>query len=738
MYESGFSEEFHRARDRYRETGSPEIWLAFKHVDGAIQADAGPQLTQVLNFKQEQISVREFLFKEFTEVIEFERRLRNWVENYIFSRLLPAQPSGETGPSTQAVVDLQMPPRDVDASSKSQLAVPADLADSAERILSVLHQPEFEAYWDAGFALSNIDLARMLLHLKAWLWLSYGGEALSVHEINLLYQHRGDVRLVFPENIFCLRIVAGEASDVTPGWFWFRNHTTENCVSQMVFAIVRDHDVPHGSRMINLLEAGGVVLEQDQLDDLMESAKSEGKLEVARALASYIGGVGDERHLSLLERPEFAERSELTADLTAARLRVLARQDLQRAVDAAIATGTEIPDPVLEMIELQGDSVSVAALSTLSRQATDKVRLVATSTLIRRGELGEEALRSLLSDKSSAVRAAICAALVEGGAGIEINDIRKCLESTNLGLTLMGMSATPQPEQLIVAQMRRLPQEALEGQIEWLKPDGALAYQALGLEYFASVQSRIRRDLADNFSELERQWVESMRARIIEDLGQLSGSERARAQQIVDSKISEMIDPALREFIRSRYIEAALRVLAEKGEPADADYARRHLKPNSGIRQWGTIRLLSRFGIASDAGTLIAVAKASFGEDRDEAIRGALSLAPGPEGAAKAFLESDDPAFVAPALRALTEHSVSEVVPFVEPMLGSKRDDIRVLAVAFLAEKLSRGDLESLMVTYREGLYYYYNVGCWLDRVLYAPSPFCEVFRKRLASKLPG
>jgi hypothetical protein len=165
------------------------------------------------------------------------------------------------------------------------------------------------------------------------------------------------------------------------------------------------------------------------------------------------------------------------------------------------------------------------------------------------------------------------------------------------------------------------------------------------------------------------------------------------------------------------------------------EFARKYLKPDAHIGQSAAISLLSRFGVASDAETLIAVAKASFGRDRDQAIQGALTLAPGPEGAAKTFLESDDPAFVAPALRALTGHAASEVVPFVEPLLRSKRDDVRVLAVALLAEKLSRDDLESLIVKYRQGSYYY-NVGCWLDRVLYAPTPFREVFRRRLAAKL--
>ncbi|HXQ22243.1 MAG TPA: DUF4062 domain-containing protein, partial [Candidatus Acidoferrales bacterium] len=151
VYESGFSEEFHHARDRQRETKSPEIWLAFKRVDEAVQADAGPQLTQVLNFKREQISAREFLFREFKDVVGFERDLRSWLSEYIL-KFYFAQPSGETGPPTQSAVDLQPPSRDVSASNVRQRPVPPDLTDSAERIVSVLHQPELDGYTDGGYA----------------------------------------------------------------------------------------------------------------------------------------------------------------------------------------------------------------------------------------------------------------------------------------------------------------------------------------------------------------------------------------------------------------------------------------------------------------------------------------------------------------------------------------------------------------------------------------------------------
>lgn len=50
-YESGFEEEFNRAKKRRQETGAPEIWMFFKEIEPARLSDAGPQLQKVIEFK---------------------------------------------------------------------------------------------------------------------------------------------------------------------------------------------------------------------------------------------------------------------------------------------------------------------------------------------------------------------------------------------------------------------------------------------------------------------------------------------------------------------------------------------------------------------------------------------------------------------------------------------------------------------------------------------------------------
>lgn len=62
---SGFEEEYMRALDRRRTSGSPEIMLFFKKVSDESLADPGTQLQAVVNFRRAQEQDNELLFNEF-------------------------------------------------------------------------------------------------------------------------------------------------------------------------------------------------------------------------------------------------------------------------------------------------------------------------------------------------------------------------------------------------------------------------------------------------------------------------------------------------------------------------------------------------------------------------------------------------------------------------------------------------------------------------------------------------
>jgi hypothetical protein len=66
--------------DRWKKTGSPEIFVFFKHVDPGQMADPGPQLQKVLAFRKSLEDSRQVLYRFFADEKEFtaevDRHLR--------------------------------------------------------------------------------------------------------------------------------------------------------------------------------------------------------------------------------------------------------------------------------------------------------------------------------------------------------------------------------------------------------------------------------------------------------------------------------------------------------------------------------------------------------------------------------------------------------------------------------------------------------------------------------------
>jgi hypothetical protein len=91
QHSSGFEEEFERARNRRKTQGEPEIWLFFKHVNPARARDAGPQLSQVLKFREKQEALREVLFREVVDIDDWKAQLQDWLVQHVIKQHLALQ-----------------------------------------------------------------------------------------------------------------------------------------------------------------------------------------------------------------------------------------------------------------------------------------------------------------------------------------------------------------------------------------------------------------------------------------------------------------------------------------------------------------------------------------------------------------------------------------------------------------------------------------------------------------------
>lgn len=74
-YSSYTEEEFHRALDRWKKDGAPEIFVFFKDIDPASMADPGPQLVKVLEFRKRLEETRVVLYHGFVDEHQFSAEI---------------------------------------------------------------------------------------------------------------------------------------------------------------------------------------------------------------------------------------------------------------------------------------------------------------------------------------------------------------------------------------------------------------------------------------------------------------------------------------------------------------------------------------------------------------------------------------------------------------------------------------------------------------------------------------
>jgi tetratricopeptide (TPR) repeat protein len=82
-YSSGFEEEYELGKRLREEGDKPEIMLYFRKVSDDMLADPGPQLRQVLNFKEKIEHEKKFLYKSYEDENEWEKLFRDHLSRWL-------------------------------------------------------------------------------------------------------------------------------------------------------------------------------------------------------------------------------------------------------------------------------------------------------------------------------------------------------------------------------------------------------------------------------------------------------------------------------------------------------------------------------------------------------------------------------------------------------------------------------------------------------------------------------
>ncbi len=280
-------------------------------------------------------------------------------------------------------------------------------------------------------------------------------------------------------------------------------------------------------------------------------------------------------------------------------------------------------------------------------------------------------------------------------------------------------------EVIALARLRGRTEEELERSVLW--HDGKNAYEVLGMDHFDNYAPKIRADLADGFERLHSDWIADSERQIMSQIPSdlIPPEKHELFTKIVREQIRQT--EKFEDFIREQFTAAALRILAAIGDASDLPLARDHLLSGKLIRPMGAVEIVRKYGGDADVEALIKLTRDTYSEQRVASATAALEVSVDKLAAIRSLLSIGESAVAAIALRYAVDHLEKDAAQEIaREALSSKDTGTRQEATAVLVRVSERDELERELAAYQHEGPYYYNVVCWLDRVLYAPEPLRE------------
>lgn len=707
-YDSGFHEEFMLARARHRTTGRPNIWLFFKSVDPDSLKDPGEQLKKVIRFKDSQIAMKELFFKEFPDTSSWSELIYDCLSEHILD-LVQKESQAEIKASSSV------------AEESAEITLVRSLPEEGQ------HYPQETVALFDGIAtalkadnLEGLDFwksLRLLLQSSAWVSGSASWKLFDNHEINYVYQRRKDWRLTFEEWVFLVRSFLQDNQNVRPGWWWLGKGGEERVDEVLSYHAEFDTEDSIRKNAFSLLAD----TKYRSPLDLIKKGLADSDEDIVLSAIRLLGNAENLDYIDLLEPLIRSNQSRIKNEAIIARLGLIYPKDPNAAFKELVASGIDVPPVISDCLKSMDLKVDTALLMDSLQHGGSSVRRFSAQYLRNAKLLKQDTANSMLSDTDPMVRKEGILALIDLGSDYDLDFVDELFR------TGKGSQGGSLPSKVVVEEIYPLvlknsePSELLAS-IGFFSHRSDVYYHFLAIERFSAIEARIRRDLDDEFQQLRRDSEAGMR----KEYGDAG-------QSLIDSWSEDLIG-----FQRSKFISAGLAGLAKNGTKDDVKYARKYLGGTQyNMGDYSAITIMAKYGDNSDVGQLVRLASTIPYEDIiRHAILTALDLSTDKFELVKTLVNNDSLGIAETAMNYVVKFQSDAKTKLAKECLLSKRDEIRLVAVAILMEGLDESSLEGVLSEYVQSAKYYYNVVSSFDRYLYAPARYKTYFREQISGNL--
>jgi len=559
--------------------------------------------------------------------------------------------------------------------------------------------------------------------------------ALETHEVQMLYCERKNMSLLRGEIFLLMKSVFADVYENKAGWFWVKSVKSRDILYLLEWLCMKERDEDISIGCLQLLKH----FWSDETGTIIVSNVSSDKKKVRLEALKILEELASEKCLDILEKAATDQDIDIQRGARRAKLAILARYDPSKAAsyieefenEYATGSGSALSE-IMPKLKVDG-------LRKLKEHKDEKIKQLAVVELAKRGELDENELDVLINDGDVQLRYWGYYTLIDKGKKFDVAEIRKNWPNQRRYMpytpSLLGSFFTHvevnRLNELIVKILKTYSIEGLTKSLTWLDPDSEFIYLALGLCKGREILGQVRDDLDNKFARIK----DAYKAEINELKIQ---SEKINDQASLN-KIQGLIDAFDKTTIYGEnvFTKSALKILMEHGEQEDMRFAKQFMVcDESEIKELAT-KLFVNLAGENELSALVETALNNTGEIKEKAALKALAI--DKEGSVlEAFMESNNSVLIKLYFKEkLKKGKLLEKVK-IEQLLLNANEDIREITVAYLMKALRkrRAKLEQILDKYLENQTYYYNTVCWLDRILYAPLKFRELYRKQLSAKL--
>lgn len=709
-YTSGFEEEYNLALEQKEKDQMIDIFLFFKDMSESLKRDPGEQATQVLNFKDSVEKERKVFFDTFSEAADWKELFNDVLTGYITKNFISKKTSKEGEQTKQSKKD----------ANKEVI----DTIESLEKIQTSLRNEDY-------YSVDNSNIAKTTLYTTSLLYTKVlTDQVLNSTVLHLLYSDREKIKLHKPEAELILTTLLEDQDEIKTGWYWMSPDINVSTVmTYFAEGSVLKEVRLQALEFLNLVST-------EKTREISHRIIEEENTDIAIEVAKQYSDLAEQNDIEFLKRIIDQREEELAKIAWSGVVHALMLENPNNAIDWIVETPSNDRGSFKKYLN---EILSGADLNQQKKLLTtddNKVSLATLNTIC--DQLSIEELRDLYKDENTDISSLALLELIKKGEEVSEEQIDELFDDkksknrstnrTNLGdfFTNTYYSQLPKYgyEDLLYEYYKRQEKGDLEKRISWDSIKSPIIYAVLIDQNYNRLQEILKSDIKSGFSRISANTIESYR----KQYGQM-------ADEIIETvtKYDNMT--------KGSFYKYAFQVLSKNAQKDDLKIAEEYLEdPHFSYFKddilISILEIIEKFGDENETDLLLNILDLSdYGVKRKAAsILLKLDLEDKRKYAQELFQQDEISIY-----KILLNHSLGEeevlTLDSVKELTYKPSRTTRFSALAYLAKKLSEDNLIEFLEQYplAEGFdFYYYDIICWLDRIIYAPSPIKEYYHSYL------